>query len=182
MPAAIFEPQNAASLKAYADITIALYPYNQFHHENQIILELGRCGQGQNNYTKYEGFKSVDWVGIAGGKGGKGSPLPLMDVICQVKCHCNFRGFNTTVPNLPTCTDEPDDPQAATWCSLCGPKFNSPIDINLFRCTKSGVLKDVCAGPKTPPSRTKKWEQVLADLLRSLLPSHPRRHRQIMIR
>ena len=166
MPAAIFEPQNAASLKAYADITIALFPLDVFSGYNAITLELGRCAT--NNYTADHHVESVDWAGIDGNNPlARDATLPLMDGICQVKCHCNFRGLNKTVSTLPRCTDEPDDPKAATWCSLCGPKYNKPIEIDLYQCTTPGVTKDVCPGPKTPPSRTKQWEQVLADLLGS---------------
>ena len=170
MPAAIFDPSNAASLEAYVNITIALYGLDRLHHSNDVILELGRCST--NNYTRAAGEKTVDWTGWTIDGPIDGPHKPLMDGICREKCHCEFAdtsGFSKTFPlRLPTCIDEPDDPTAEKWCSLCGPKFNSPININIFRCTKPGVVKEVCPGPKPPRSRTRLWGQVLADLLGNL--------------
>ena len=87
-----------------------------------------------------------------------------MEGICKVKCRCNFTDARTSTGQLPKCKDEPDDPTAATWCSLCGPMFNKPIQINLFSCPAVGVRKEVCPGPKMLPV-TKDWAKVLKDLL-----------------
>ena len=148
------------------NITIALYSYDRLHHGNDVALELGRCAA--NNYTNAAGKRTVDWTGWTVDGAIDGPRKPLMDGICREKCNCEFadtRGLRKAFPpRLPTCVDEPDDPKAAKWCSLCGPKFNSPININLFRCTTPGVRKEVCPGPKPPPSRTKLWGQLLADL------------------
>ena len=38
------------------------------------------------------------------------------------RCGCNY----------PACRDQPDDPAAGKFCSLCGPKYNSDITINLW--------------------------------------------------
>ena len=73
--------------------------------------------------------KNVDW-----------SPAILMDGICAKQCHCSFRNGKTgnrTSLLLPPCEDEPDQPAAETWCSLCGPKFNKPIDIELHTCSST---------------------------------------------
>merc|ERR1712166_99253 len=153
MPDAIFDPSNAASLKAYEDLTIALFGFDVFHRKT-VVLELGRCAT--NNFTTPTGQKTIDWTGVN-----------MMDGICQWKCDCNFRGANKTVPDLPTCTDEPDDPKAAKWCSLCGPKYNKNIKIDVFKCNVPGVIREVCPGP-LPSSRSKSREQVLKDLFGQL--------------
>ena len=36
------------------------------------------------------------------------------------------------VADKPYCKDAPDDPKAGKWCSLCGPKYNSYIKIQLY--------------------------------------------------
>merc|ERR1711865_371941 len=151
IPKAMFDPSNAAALKAYEDITIALFATYTLGVKQPLNLELGRCAD--NNYTYAAGSQKVDWA-----------PVQLMEGICQVKCNCNFTDARTSTGQLPKCKDEPDDPAAATWGSLCGPKFNKPIRINLFQCTTPGVHTQVCPGPKMPPA-AKDWAKVLKDLL-----------------
>ena len=126
MPAALFEPKNAEFLKLYEKLTVAFYkaPFDP---------ELGKLAVGR---CKDIGFtecgsaeQGVVWANAA-----------LMDPICASKCNCNFDGPGEKSPStsifkaLPYCKDEPDDPKAAKWCSLCGPKFNAPITITL--CNK----------------------------------------------
>jgi len=43
---------------------------------------------------------------------------------CKARCGCG--GL------LNPCKDVPDDPATHTYCSLCGPKYNQPIDIQFF--------------------------------------------------
>jgi uncharacterized surface protein with fasciclin (FAS1) repeats len=127
LPAAIFEPGNFAALQEYKDITIKLFEVTNGRFEFGVSMEVGRCADlyapGGPRWTRPAGTRKVDW-----------SPAGLMDGICAEKCNCNFRNGNQT--SLPRCIDEPDDPAAMTWCSLCGPKFNQPIDINLHGCSQ----------------------------------------------
>ena len=106
MPAALFHPSNAAALKAYVDITLALYvagPYKLDVH-----LELGRCAD--KRYTKKTLYPyQVNWA-----------PIQLMGGICKSQCNCDF----------PNCPDVPDDP--GTWCSLCGPRYNAPNIVTFY--------------------------------------------------
>ena len=137
MPDAIFDPSNAATLKAYEDITIALF--GAFGGLEKVNLELGRC-EGKN-YTRPNLYPTkVDWA-----------PKQLMRGICAAKCKCNF----------PECPDAPDDPSAGTWCSLCGPKFNAPITVQAYQC---GLAPGQCKGPD-PKTLVADSAQVVEDLL-----------------
>ena len=62
---------------------------------------------------------------------------------------CNFSG-NKTVP-LPKCQDQPDNPQANKFCSLCGPKYNKPIEISMFECGLDHHSLPSCPGPNNAP-------------------------------
>ena len=73
---------------------------------------------------------------------GLGDPLaPLPRAPCPMSCA--DRCFNVPMPrshgvcrqcgcNYPSCRDQPDDPAAGKFCSLCGPKYNDYIVINLW--------------------------------------------------
>jgi len=54
-----------------------------------------------------------------------------MSPICLSQCHCQFDVFPVS-SKVPRCKDQPDDPKAKHWCSLCGPKYNDVITINLW--------------------------------------------------
>jgi len=140
MPPAIFEPSNAAALRAYEDITIALYGEFELCEKKGPLMELGRCAT--NNYTKFAGSEKTNWA-----------PEQLMYGICAKQCKCNFcvQGggcTNCTQSTLPKCADIPDDPKTAHWCSLCGPKYNKPILTNVYTCGQSGDRRVVCPGPE----------------------------------
>ena len=111
-----------------------------------VEMELGSCagwgGEGtgaspahRGQYWKVAGTRKVDWA-----------PLKLMDGICAEQCKCNFRNgkLNGSI-GLPPCKDEPDDPAAGKWCSLCGPKYNQPIGITEYICTSVFAQ---CRGPR----------------------------------
>jgi uncharacterized surface protein with fasciclin (FAS1) repeats len=148
LPDDIFDPSNAAALKAYEAATIALFSFcNTRGCTFGPFLELGRCAD--KNYTVLGHSKTngqtfpnkterVDWA-----------PHKLMDGVCQKQCLCNFGNGTGGKPSLqlPTCQDQPDDPRARKFCSLCGPKYNTPIEISLFEC---GVPS--CPRPSKPPS------------------------------
>jgi uncharacterized surface protein with fasciclin (FAS1) repeats len=131
MPASLFEPRNALALRRYIDVTLKLY---QLPSTNLYPLELGVCssiGYRNGPYPK----TGVDWA-----------PAALMRKICEQQCDCTY----------PNCKDQPDDPKAGKWCSLCGPKFNAPITVNLFdgKCrpqdfTAACYLSDEAVGNAT---------------------------------
>jgi len=134
MPKALFDKENAHALQAYIDATLAFPgPYNP--------IQLGTCsGAGFvdldgvpgispmlnipcKDITLYPGVflpdnRTIDWA-----------PKKLMEPICSLHCECDYRGDPGTIP----CKDVPDNPLAASWCSLCGPKFNRPIEIQCFK-------------------------------------------------
>ena len=108
IPVSLFDPTNAAELKAYEDLTIAMY---------EVVggskLEVGRCAD--IGYGASAGSASAAWA-----------PSALMVPICKSKCNCDYP-YN--------CPDQPDDPQRENFCSLCGPMFNQDIEIDLFSKT-----------------------------------------------
>jgi uncharacterized surface protein with fasciclin (FAS1) repeats len=117
MPASLFEPHNAAALKRYTDITLKLYGITTGVKD----LKVGQC--------KDAGFTAVRARRVF----SPWAPSNLMNPICAQQCHCTFASaalVNSTL--LPACKDEPDHPSAGQWCSLCGPKYNQPIAVNLF--------------------------------------------------
>jgi len=107
MPAELFEPQNILSLALYATITIQSYSSLGMGGQK---LKLGTCAK----YTEYTcaagGVQGINWISGA-----------LMVPICQKQCDCTY----------PSCRDQPDDPAAGKFCSLCGPKYNGYITISL---------------------------------------------------
>lgn len=137
MPSAIFEPQNAQSLQEYIDVVLAFpwdtpFPFRK--------LSLGTCGEYIANAVNLvsvpvpcskinsdpvrnpfkNGTGTIDWA-----------PVKFMEPLCSEHCDCDYAGSPGTIP----CKDVPDDPLAGTWCSLCGPKFNAPVDIHCFETT-----------------------------------------------
>ena len=140
MPAAIFEPKNKAALRAYKQLTISLYQYVTPLYSQDVHLELGRCAD--LGYTRQNMYATkADWA-----------PNVLMTGICASKCECQFcdstpsRTFPCPSGSiLPKCQDEPDNPRAGKFCSLCGPKFNKPIAVKTFQCSKKNFP---CRGPK----------------------------------
>jgi hypothetical protein len=58
-----------------------------------------------------QGSQSVSWT----------SP-DLMKYTCNTLCSCNY----------PSCPDAPDAPKNHRYCSLCGPKFNQPIEVKFW--------------------------------------------------
>ena len=147
MPNSLFDAENKEALDKYINITLELFQLYIGYLRRGPLMELGRCGHGENNYTTptkgdYPGggkdYDTVDWA-----------PVPLMKGICKEKCNCDFNYTKTgRIEN--NCPDVPDDPKAEKWCSLCGPKFNAPIDIYLFLCEyrHHGYQPVCCAGPK----------------------------------
>jgi len=116
MPNDLFALNNTASLKYYIDLTRQNYKFPFNSHQYGYLTQT-TCKQ--LGYTKSAGSKTATWA-----------PESLMQNICRGNCNCAF----------PDCPDVPDDPGFVTgfgptprFCSLCGPKFNAPIKINLYK-------------------------------------------------
>jgi len=129
LPTALFEPQNAAALARYVNITIDLFRVDiGYDFGLPLSLELGACKDAGKTakFTNPLGSQKVDWA-----------PAALMEGICAVQCGCNFQGGSKSakLKALPVCKDAPDDPSAMKWCSLCGPLYNKPIDVKLYGCS-----------------------------------------------
>lgn len=112
-----------------------------------VNVEVGRCAA--KHYTKPAAGPSpvVPWA-----------PEQLIDEVCQRRCKCNYLNQNKTVlcsatpcipPQLPECKDEAAAP-GYNYCSLCGPKYNKPITIDMFECE---LGDNKCPGPKPAPTR-----------------------------
>jgi len=114
MPASMFSRSLASrlALKRYADLTVK--SYNTFamtndDDEGKNHLQVGRCADV--GYTvKQSQMGGIGWA-----------PNDLMSGICQTQCGCDY-----------PCADQPDQPSRGKWCSLCGPKYNSYITIQLY--------------------------------------------------
>ena len=132
MPAKLFKPENAQQLAAYEEVTIRLYSGDRTDGLLMGKLERGRCSaKGYTAVWPGKASESVDWA-----------PPYLMDALCASKCGCNYRNSDPS-SSLPTCVDRPDKPDEGEWCSLCGPEFNAPIEIDFFAC----ALTSSCSGP-----------------------------------
>jgi len=126
IPASLFDPRNAAQLREYEEITVNLYNVDQFSGSNSSKLEVGQC-------------KDIGYPVSAGSRQGIGwAPDSLMTPICKKQCHCSY----------PRCPDQPDDPKAGKWCSLCGPKYNGKITINLWNDKANSDDDAFCAAEK----------------------------------
>ena len=142
MPDSIFEPSNAAALKAYEAATIALFLGKQ---EN-IRLELGRCAD--KNYTVPDVRCSCDPKKIQPPFVNECPTViwapdritpsfgSVMDQVCQERCKCDYMNNNKTAAarKLPECGDQPAPGAPSKFCSLCGPTYNSNACISLYTC------------------------------------------------
>ena len=114
MPASLFEPQNALELQMYITLTEQLYRVKGMDRPNpDLKLHQGRC-KDHSYSTKLPYNTTAAWA-----------PTKLMSAACDARCKCVY----------PACPDVPDDPNAQRWCSLCGPKYNAPIEIALWNPT-----------------------------------------------
>jgi len=145
MPASIFLPENAAALQRYIDITVKFYtPGRIWTNDNGWTgLEAGRC-QDIDYPNARAGQQSVPWANGA-----------LMTPICKEQCHCNFGSYPAS--GFPACKDQPDDPRAGKFCSLCGPKYNKVIDLVYWSpkniCSDDDNHDDDPTCSNCPPSR-----------------------------
>jgi len=93
---------NPFALAEYIDFTIKYYSIDNAELEQKPCDRKGRL-QHSN--------QSVSWT----------DPT-LMKEICGPFCKCTY----------PNCPDVPDRPQMERFCSLCGPKFNAPIQVQFW--------------------------------------------------
>ena len=146
MPAELFEPQNAVALFTYVTVTKSLYTNP---NTRATPLGLGRCTNEHNvggdiyrptgtNGAPTGTMSGISWFGGGGMNPGGGGTGTLMGPVCAAKCGCDFQGLGP--PDLPACTDAPDDPSEGKFCSLCGPTTACPgctdgtgVTIQLFR-------------------------------------------------
>ena len=128
-------------MSQYIDATLAFawIPAYPWRH-----LELGTCSGIRNtddcNGVACPGIKpllNIPCVDIPSGPSPflpdnrtiDGAPAKLMQPICLEHCECDY----SAQPGTIHCKDVPDNPLAASWCSLCGPKFNKPIGVQCFK-------------------------------------------------
>ena len=144
MPAALFRPENLLELAAYAAATVHLYRTPVV----DTAVTLGRCASAGYSVCG-SGVQGIGWT-----------PGALMGPVCGARCGCNFNGACTPAGNfpgfpsceaLPTCRDQPDDPSAGRFCSLCGPSTACP------GCTSGTITIGLCYQPQpyVPPPATR---------------------------
>ena len=102
--------------------TVALAEYIRITEQLSLVFRGGLINQACTVVPSYKrnGTKTIDWS-----EGFK----PW----CEARCGCG--GL------LNPCKDVPDDPAKHTYCSLCGPKYNGPIEVQMYHnqpidCTK----------------------------------------------
>jgi uncharacterized surface protein with fasciclin (FAS1) repeats len=99
-----------------------LPPYEPCYHPGNCptheFLTLGSCTDGEfhRNWVQ-DGNRSIDWS--AG-----------FENWCKTRCGCGISG--TDLHAQKPCKDVPDDPATHHFCSLCGPKYNTPIAVQLY--------------------------------------------------
>jgi uncharacterized surface protein with fasciclin (FAS1) repeats len=152
MPASLFELQNVRQLASYAGLTTKLY--FSLGMDAGTTLKLGRCKK-RGYCVKQSQVDGISWTPTS--CVGFSSPIctNLMDGICKRQCGCEY----------PSCPDQPDNPSAGTWCSLCGPKYNGNVKIQLYNRPNSAYDDDdgefnddggpACGGKPTPAPPTK---------------------------
>merc|ERR1719424_1491813 len=104
MPADIWDDPRAFG--EYVEATLLLWSVGT-GPTGGALLKQEKCPSG---WTPMQG-KTVPWT-----------QPKLMEVTCDLRCNCRY----------PDCKDVPDDPKDHTYCSLCGPKFNAPIEVKFF--------------------------------------------------
>jgi hypothetical protein len=159
----MFHNQNGSGpIGLYVDYVVELFTETACSTCAAVKVETGRCAD--KNYTSPA---TPAWVWSTWTPAPYGGTSVLMDELCQRACKCNYMNLNKTVlcsappcvpPQLPECQDRVDNPPYL-YCSLCGPKWNKPIHIDLFDC-KLGDNK--CPGPNARPNVLGPTEEKLA--------------------
>lgn len=107
MPADIWADQDA--VRTYVATTIELYALGLNMTGTRRYLTSGACSQ--RNRPRKGQIETIKWADPA-----------LMGPACKTLCHCDY----------PNCPDQPDRPAQGSFCSLCGPKFNAPVQIQYY--------------------------------------------------
>jgi len=158
MPPSLFEPQNAAELQRYIKVTTKLYG-----------AAAGRCADvnkhekyGAGNFTQFDGIVKASWF-----------PTSEFTPLCREICGCTPDGVwqpgskvCKETPLYCACQDVADDPSESKFCSLCGPKFNDPIDISLY--VRPGTQSIVGLAVNSPDLSTLVTALKAADLVGTL--------------
>jgi len=109
VPAELFK--KPVRLLLYVQATISLYGASQFKGPQPGELKLGQC---RNHGYLHDAHQTMQ---------AQWTPIDLQGPVCEKRCHCQWPAYATKT-RLPACTDQPDDPSAGHYCSLCGP--NAP--------------------------------------------------------
>jgi len=131
MPQELFELKNIARLSLYVSLTIEFYGSLGMNGNK---LKLGRCKTHGYPVTHGGAMQGINWVTDS-----------LMGPICLKQCDCNYNlvsgpsgnPFDRSAPNGLCKQDQPDDPSAGKFCSLCSPPvgqdgYNSYATINFW--------------------------------------------------
>merc|ERR1719424_379859 len=106
------------AVEEYVEATIKLYNVEGSELKQEACDHAGHIQRGGEN---------VSWTSEF-----------LMLETCGPVCHCRY----------PDCKDEPDEPKEHHYCSLCGPKFNAPIEVK-FWYKGHGPAPGPSPGPST---------------------------------
>ena len=94
------------------------------------LVTLGSCAGGEfHQKWVHDGNRSIDWSAGFGNW-------------CKARCDCGIPG--TALHAHQPCKDVPDDPTTHRYCSLCGPKYNAPIPVQLYH--PNGGSSSKCLG------------------------------------
>jgi hypothetical protein len=127
MPDDIWDDPKAVA--AYVEATTSSY-FNAFFGGNELLQK--PCEH--NRAWVQNGTLQIDWLGK--------NPEEGFGSFCEKRCHCSLPGGRNS--KSPPCTDVSDSPPK--FCSLCGPKFNAPIDVYFYYPTGLSPPPPPCAG------------------------------------
>lgn len=113
VPPALFEPQNKAILDEYIKVTIDGFAAGFTGLQQTSCSELGYTRPGTP--LQYP----VQW-----------GPDYWMAPLCRSKCDCTYTNRANSAPDA--CQDVPDKPSIGQYCSLCGPKYNKPMPVEMY--------------------------------------------------
>ena len=140
MPASLFEPQFAKTLREYVDLVLkggwnggGGGPGEPVHHYH---IEEGKCADV--GYANYATTLTRNWV----------TEAIDVDRLCGTFCNCSSAtsitsptarhvggsdGYGSRNNYIRKCPDVPDDPKNDRWCSLCGnPAYIGLANFSLF--------------------------------------------------
>lgn len=128
MPADIFQDPDA--VEKYVNFTVKFYYIFFSYGMEQLPCAEHTVVRGGKTVgpfrVQHGGYDNVSWT----------SP-GLMAETCEAFCGCQYKSPGRrplpSPPAPPLCKDDIHDaPLAHKYCSLCGPKFNAPVHIDLY--------------------------------------------------